>query len=94
MLTTTHRKNWPCYEKLNVPQTWIDPLLRLKQWKNDKKFGTWNVRNLYMPSSITTAARELARRKLDLQEVLWDKGGMVNSEDYIFSTEKERKIIN
>ena len=38
---------------------------------------TWNVRSLYRAGSLTAAARELARYKLDLvgvQEVRWDKG--------------------
>jgi hypothetical protein len=64
-------------KKINAPQTWVDPLLRTKQWKSDKRFGTWNVRNLYIASSLITAARELARDKLDLvdvEEVRWDKG--------------------
>jgi hypothetical protein len=42
--------------------------------------GTWNVRSLYRAGSLTAAARELARYKLDrvgVQEVRWDKGGRV-----------------
>jgi predicted Ser/Thr protein kinase len=42
-------------------------------------------------------ARELARYKLDLvylQEVRWEKVGTVRAEDYVFSMEKETKIIN
>jgi exonuclease III len=38
--------------------------------------GTWNVRSLYKSGSLTAAARELARYKLDVvgvQEVKWDK---------------------
>jgi hypothetical protein len=30
------------------------------------RFGTWNVNSLYRTGSLTTAARELARYKLDL----------------------------
>jgi len=48
------------------------------------RFGTWNVRSLYRAGSLTAAARELARYKLDLvgvQEVRWDKGGMVRAVD-------------
>jgi len=30
------------------------------------RFGTWNVRNLDRAGSLTAAARELARYKLDL----------------------------
>jgi hypothetical protein len=39
-------------------------------------FGTWNVRSLYKADSLTAAARELARYKLDLvgmQEDRWVK---------------------
>jgi copper oxidase (laccase) domain-containing protein len=46
---------------------------------------------------LTAAARELARCKFDLvgvQEVRWDKGCTVRAEDYIFSVEKEKKIID
>ena len=49
------------------------------------KFGTWNVRSLYRPGSLTTVARKLARYRLDLagvQEVRWDKGGLARAEDY------------
>jgi hypothetical protein len=38
--------------------------------------GTWNVRSLYRAGSLTGAARELARYKLDLfgvLEVRWDR---------------------
>ena len=49
--------------------------------------GTWNVRSLYRAGSLTVAARELARYKLDLvrvQVVSWDKGGTVRAGDYNF----------
>ena len=39
---------------------------RPKQRKGDTRFGTWNVRSLYRAGSLTAAARELARCKLDL----------------------------
>ena len=51
------------------------------------RFGTGNVRSLYMAGSLTAAARELARYKLDLmsvQEVRWDTGDMVRARDYNF----------
>jgi len=51
------------------------------------RFGTWNVRSLYRAGSLTAAARELARYKLDLagvQEVRWDREGKVRPEDYNF----------
>jgi len=49
------------------------------------RFDTWNARNLYRSGSLTTAATELARYKLDLvgvQEVGWDKGCMVKAGYY------------
>ena len=52
------------------------------------RFGTWNVRSLYRSGSLSTVTRELASYKLDLvgvQEVRWDKGGMLRAGDYIFS---------
>jgi hypothetical protein len=65
--------------------------------EKDMRFGSWNVRCLYSSGSFIAAAKELARRKLDLvgvQEVRWDKGGTVRAVDYNFSMEKEMKIIN
>jgi len=50
------------------------------------RFGTWNVRSMYRAGSLT-AARELARYKLDLvglQEVSWDKDGTVRAGVYNF----------
>ena len=47
----------------------------------------WNVRSMYRAGSLTAAARELARYKLNLvgvQEVRWDKGGTVRAGDYNF----------
>jgi hypothetical protein len=55
--------------------------------KRDIFLGTWNVRSLYIPGSLTAAARELTRYKLNLvgvQEVRWDKGGTVRAGEYIF----------
>ena len=69
-----------------MPWAWIDPLVQPKQRKRDVRFGTWNVRSLYRTGSLT-AARELARYKLDLvgvQEVKWDNGGTVRAGDYNF----------
>ena len=44
-------------------------------------FGTWNVRSLYWSGSLTAAARELSRYKLDLMgvQVRWEKGGTVRA---------------
>ena len=41
-------------------------MVRTKQWERDMKLGSWNVRTLYRPGSITATARELARYILDL----------------------------
>ena len=58
---------------------------RQRRW--DIFLGTWNVRSLYRAGSLKTAARELARYKLDIvgvQEVKWDKEGRVRAGDYNF----------
>ena len=58
------------------------------------RFGTWNVRGLYRAGSLTAAARELARRKLDLvgvQDVRWDKRGKVRAGVYNLFYEKGNK---
>jgi hypothetical protein len=52
---------------------------------------------LYRAGSLTATVRELARYKSDLvgvQGVRWDKGGTASAGDYIFSAERERKIMN
>jgi len=52
---------------------------------NEKGREIWvlgNVRSLYRAGSVTAAARELARYKLDLvcvQEVRWDRWGTVRA---------------
>jgi len=58
------------------------------------RFGTWNVRSLYRAGSITAAARELSRYKLDLvdvRKVRWGKGGMVIAGCYNFFYGKENE---
>jgi len=58
------------------------------------RFGTWNVRSHYRSDLLTAAARELARYKLDLlcvQEVRWDRGGMVRGGDYNYFYVNKRK---
>ena len=62
-------------------------MVRPKQRKRDIIFDTWNVRKLYRAGSLTAAARELARYKLDLlvvQEVWWDREGIVRVGDNNF----------
>ena len=47
--------------------------------------------------SLTAAAREFAKYKLDfvgVQEVNWDKGDMVRVGDYVFLWKRKRKITN
>jgi len=51
------------------------------------RFGIWSIRLLYRSGSLTAAARKLARYKsnlVGLQEVRWDKEGMVRAGDYNF----------
>ena len=51
------------------------------------KIGTWNVSSVYRLGSLTVAARELARYKLDLvvvQEGRWDKGSTIRAGNYNF----------
>jgi len=58
------------------------------------RFGTWNVRSLYRPVSLTTLARELGRYKAGLvgvQEVRCDKEGTVRVLDYNFVYGKGRE---
>ena len=82
MPTTPHRKTGIVTKHKQVPHTYTDLLVRPTQWKRNMRFGTWNVRSLYMPFPLITAARELARYQLDLvgvQEVRWDKVGTVRA---------------
>jgi hypothetical protein len=87
--TNSHPKDWP-YFKTDTCDSDLDcsfGTVQAKQWKRDVRFGTWNVRSLYRSGSLTTAARELARYKLDLldvQEVSWDNGGTVRVGDIFF----------
>jgi len=58
----------------------------------EKLQGIWYI--LHRSGSLTAAAKELARYKLDLvgvQEVRWDKGGTVRAVGYIFSYGKGNK---
>ena len=88
VLRTPHRKNALCCETLIQENlVWTDTLVRPKQRKKNMSFGTWNVRSLHRSGSLTAAARELVRYKLDLvgvQEIRRDKGGPVRAGDYNF----------
>ena len=33
LLTSPHRKTWPCYKRIHAPRDWTDPLVRPKPWK-------------------------------------------------------------
>ena len=68
-------------------------MVQPKQWKKDMRFGTWNVRSMYKPGSLTTVARELIRYKLDFAvvQVRWDIGGMLRAGNYIFFYGKGNK---
>jgi len=60
------------------------------------RFGTWDVRSLYRTGSLTPAASELARYKLDIvrvREVRRDKESTVRAGGF-FSMEKETKIFS
>jgi len=57
----------------------------------------WNVRSLYRAGSLTAAARELARYKLNLvgvQNFRWDKRGTLRAGDYNIFYGKGKKIVN
>ena len=59
----------------------------ITQNTKEVKLGTWNVRSLYRAGSLKAAARELARYQLDVvcvQEVRWDKRGIVRAGDCDF----------
>ena len=86
-MTNPHRKNGFVTKHEHLLRAWIDKLVRPEQRIEGMRFDTWNVRSLYRAGSLTKAAKELARYKLDLvgvQEVMWDKGGKVRAGNYIF----------
>jgi len=59
-------------------------------------FGTRNVRFLHRSHSLTTAARELARYKLDfvgVHEVRWDKRGAESPWDFFLWKKKRQSSI-
>jgi hypothetical protein len=54
--------------------------------KLDVRFGTWNVRSLYMAGSLMTVAREISKYKLDLVrvQVRRDRGVTKPAGEYTF----------
>jgi hypothetical protein len=60
----------------------------------DMRFGTWNVRSMYMAGSPRAAGEEISKYKLDLvgvQEVRWDRGGTKSAGEYTFYYGKENE---
>ena len=76
----------------------LEEASRNRQRKRDILLGTWNVRSLYRVGSLTAAARELARYKLDPLGVYRRLGGTKGApyeQGTIISTiEREMKIIS
>ena len=67
-----------------IPRSWADSWEQRKLWERDTRFGTWNVKSLYMASFLTTVARGLVRFRLDLvgvDLVRWEKRDTVLAED-------------
>jgi exonuclease III len=51
------------------------------------RFGTWNVRNMYIAGWLRAVAEEISKYKLDLvgvQEVRWNRGGNEQAGEYTF----------
>jgi hypothetical protein len=67
VLTTPHRKNWPCY-KTNTIASGLDWYFgTTKAVQRDMRFGTLNVRSLYRSGSRTAVTGEF----MDVREVGW-----------------------
>ena len=97
VLTIPHHKKYHVTNRSHRPRTKTDSLVRVQQSKTDMRFGTRNVTSHYRSGSLTAAAREFARYKLDLlgvQEIKWDKVGAEIAENYKFFCVKKGKIIN
>jgi hypothetical protein len=78
VLTTSQCKTGLVTKRISVPRVWTDHLIRPKQCKRNKRFGTWNVKSLFRSGSFMMAVRELGRYKLDfvgVQVVRWERGG-------------------
>ena len=74
----------------------LEEASRARQSKRDIRVGTWNFRSLYRTGSLTVAARELARYKLDLvgyRRLGGTKGALYRQGTIISSIEREMKII-
>jgi hypothetical protein len=65
----------------------LEEVSRSRKRNRDILLVTWNIRSLYRAGSLTAAARELARYKLDLvrvHEVRWEKEATVKAGDCSF----------
>jgi hypothetical protein len=63
----------------------------------EMRFGTWNMRGLYMASSLITVARELAKNALDLtgvKDVRTNISGTEPTGNFTFSVEMGKRMIN
>ena len=61
-------------------------MVRPQQTNEDMIIGTWNVTSLYRTGTVTLAAQELAKYRLDLvgaQEVRLDGNGISPIGDYM-----------
>jgi len=66
------------YGTLHGASKFTDSLERLKQKKNEMRFGTWNVTSVYKPGSLNAVAGEGEKYRLDLmrvQMVRWEREG-------------------
>jgi hypothetical protein len=84
VLTTPHCKTGLVTKRILVPRAWTDLFVLPKQLKKEMRFGTRHVKSLY--NSITAAAKELTKYKLDLgvYRGYVRQRGTIRAEDYIF----------
>ena len=62
VLSAPHLKKPGIVTKLKpVPRAWTDTLVRPKQWKTDMRFGTWNVRSLFMSGSLNSSSQGISK---------------------------------
>lgn len=55
------------------------------RFKNKIRFGTWNVKSLYMAGKLDNATKEMQRLKMDIlgvSEVRWPNSGRIQSNSY------------
>jgi exonuclease III len=61
------------------------------------RFGTWNVRSMYIAGPLMTVSRELSRYRLDLvgvQEVRCEGSGTTPAGEYTFYMERGMRTMN